>query len=412
MTRASHISVAPRDLEALLAAIYALDLDEGAHARALREVWSRPGLGGEHAVCVTRRACPARIVQIERFETGRTEEMRSVFSQMEPAISREMTLRMIRGRPIFALATSLPGSARGMQVSRRLGVPDFLGLMAPTNTGFSVVLGAPVPSGPATETVGSEVLQGLSEHLAASWRLRKRLAAPDAFGENAEGIFQPDGRVTDAFGPAREKTARERLRQLVLARERALRAVDVRLWPALLDGRYTIIDRFEGSGARYVVAYRNPRTATFLIRLTPMERRVVEATTAGTMQKVIALDLGMREAHVSSVLRGALRKLGLASAIELTLLASSSAFVTLDDEVLGPNIVSAFALRGVAADALLELTPSERAVTADLLRGLGNREIGARRNRSERTVANQVASILEKMRAQTRRALVARLIRT
>jgi hypothetical protein len=67
----------------------------------------------------------------------------------------------------------------------------------------------------------------------------------------------------------------------------------------------------------------------------------------------------MSHARISNVLRDALRKLGLASAIELTLLASSSAFVALDDEVLGPSIVSAFAFRGPTADALLDLTPAE-----------------------------------------------------
>ena len=85
--------------------------------------------------------------------------------------------------------------------------------------------------------------------------------------------------------------------------------------------------------------------------------------------------------------------------------------VILNDAVLGPAVVAAFELRGADADALLQLTAVERVIAADLVRGLSNREIAARRNRSERTVANQVASILAKLRASSRRALAVRLAR-
>lgn len=406
--RRSEAAIAPRDVEDLLAAIYALDRDEAAHLSALREVWSRPSLGGPLAVAIARRACPARVGVIEAFDTA-AAHLPPMMRQLDALISREANLWMLRSAPRYGSAARELGRTRAMGRSRALGVPDFLGILAPTHTGFAVVVGTPQLAPPSPRAARSHTLDALAEHLAAAWRLRKRLAAPDAFGENEAAILRPDGRVSAAFGPAQAPGARSRLRELVLARERALRAGDGALWPALLDGRYTIVDRFERGGARYVVAYRNSRTAASLARLSPLERRIAVATAAGTMTKVLALELGLSPARISSVLGAALRKLGLASAIELTLLASSSACVTLDDEILGPSIVRAFELRGGAADAVLALTPAERAVAADLLRGLGNREIAARRNRSERTVANQVASILAKAQAPTRRALVAKL---
>lgn len=57
---------------------------------------------------------------------------------------------------------------------------------------------------------------------------------------------------------------------------------------------------------------------------------------------------------------------------------------------------------------LSDLSPAERHVTALLLLGLSNAEIGLRRGRSSRTIANQLASIFRKMGVGSRAELVAR----
>jgi DNA-binding NarL/FixJ family response regulator len=54
------------------------------------------------------------------------------------------------------------------------------------------------------------------------------------------------------------------------------------------------------------------------------------------------------------------------------------------------------------------LTPAERAVLDLIVRGLANAEIGRLLGTSPRTVANQVASILAKLRASSRYELAAR----
>jgi DNA-binding NarL/FixJ family response regulator len=58
-----------------------------------------------------------------------------------------------------------------------------------------------------------------------------------------------------------------------------------------------------------------------------------------------------------------------------------------------------------------ELTDAERSVLADLLRGESNATIGRRRQRSARTIANQVASIFRKMGASSRAELISRVVR-
>ncbi len=59
--------------------------------------------------------------------------------------------------------------------------------------------------------------------------------------------------------------------------------------------------------------------------------------------------------------------------------------------------------------AMAELTPVEREVATLAAAGLTNADIGRSRGTSERTVANQIASILRKLRVGSRYELAARL---
>ena len=59
------------------------------------------------------------------------------------------------------------------------------------------------------------------------------------------------------------------------------------------------------------------------------------------------------------------------------------------------------------APHLRVLSPAEQAVTAQLCRGLSNREIAAVLGKSEATVKNQVSAILRKLGVPTRTRLIA-----
>jgi DNA-binding NarL/FixJ family response regulator len=58
-------------------------------------------------------------------------------------------------------------------------------------------------------------------------------------------------------------------------------------------------------------------------------------------------------------------------------------------------------------DAQADLTPAEREIVRRLLRGESNRAIASGRGTSERTVANQVASIYQKLGLASRSELAA-----
>lgn len=97
------------------------------------------------------------------------------------------------------------------------------------------------------------------------------------------------------------------------------------IWHALLDGRLAIADRFDRDGRRFVVV--RTTSADEREALTVRERQVLAAVARGQANKRIALELGVSESTVSAALRGAAKKLGLRSRVELA-------------RILGPPITS------------------------------------------------------------------------
>ncbi len=90
-------------------------------------------------------------------------------------------------------------------------------------------------------------------------------------------------------------------------------------WSALLEGRLTLVDWFDEDGRRFVVARRNATP----IRISVVERTVVQWVATGRPQKVVAFELGMSPAAVSDALARAIHKLGLSCAEELTRVAAA-----------------------------------------------------------------------------------------
>jgi len=80
-------------------------------------------------------------------------------------------------------------------------------------------------------------------------------------------------------------------------------------------------------------------------------------------------------------------------------------------EIDGDEVV-AIALPRLDSALLEELTQAERAVLGAMLDGYSNREIATQRAASQRTVANQAASIFRKFGVSGRSELAARVIRS
>ncbi len=156
-------------------------------------------------------------------------------------------------------------------------------------------------------------------------------------------------------------------------------------WAALVRGRYHLVERERGDKPIYFLVENAP-DARACRRLTRTEAAVVSAAARALSGKVIAYSLGIAPSTVSTRLASATAKLGLASSTEL------ARFIRM-------------LVQGAADIDDSTLSKAEREVLSLLLTGKSNQEIGSARGRSQRTVANQVASILRKTGSPSRRAL-------
>jgi DNA-binding NarL/FixJ family response regulator len=114
------------------------------------------------------------------------------------------------------------------------------------------------------------------------------------------------------------------LRTAALAASRArgrLRADDperaLGLWKGLVDARWSLIDRFDTDGRRYLIAVRNDPSVPHPGMLTERERQVVALAAFGRANKAIAYELGLSLGVIGAYLTSAMRKLNVSSRVEL-----------------------------------------------------------------------------------------------
>jgi DNA-binding CsgD family transcriptional regulator len=142
--------------------------------------------------------------------------------------------------------------------------------------------------------------------------------------EKAEAVVTPDGAMLHAQGVAREAPAQSALRQAArrIDKARCREAQDpgedpLALWRGLVDGRWSLVERFESDGRRVLVAQRNEPPARALRALDERERKLIALLAVGHSLKLCAYELGQPESTTSKMARCAMRKLGVLSRDEL-----------------------------------------------------------------------------------------------
>jgi DNA-binding CsgD family transcriptional regulator len=174
--------------------------------------------------------------------------------------------------------------------------------------------------------------QRVSAHLAAAYRLRRRLARsfPDRIESfaGAEAVFQPSGKVEHAEGEA--KQVHRQLQEAVVRLEqirRRLRRDDqdeaLAQWKALVQARWTLVDEFTSEGRRYIVARENGPKISGVEALSARESQAVAFAALGHTNKLIAYEMGITAATVGVLLWRAAAKLGVKSRAELVYAFSS-----------------------------------------------------------------------------------------
>jgi DNA-binding CsgD family transcriptional regulator len=205
-----------------------------------------------------------------------------------------------------------------------LGFPDSFGVRGLDPTGLMVFLGFLMSSAGDPPPAEKDVYRRMAHHLGVAHRYRRRLrasqpgrAAPDP-SQGAEAILDARRRVVDAVGPAKTKAVRQALVTAAKARDlahttKASAREGLRRWSPLTSARWTLVDSFERSGARYVVARENLAAVRGLTLLTDRERQVVALLAIGTSTKAIAYALGISDTTVRVLIARAATKLGVDS---------------------------------------------------------------------------------------------------
>jgi DNA-binding NarL/FixJ family response regulator len=88
-------------------------------------------------------------------------------------------------------------------------------------------------------------------------------------------------------------------------------------WTALVSGRWSLVDRYERDGRRYLVARPNPHDAPDPRMLSERERAVAHLVALGWSNKWIAYELGLSPSTVATHLSSALEKLRLKARTDL-----------------------------------------------------------------------------------------------
>lgn len=313
--------------------------------------------------------------------------------------------------PALAQARAALGEGTVRSIGRRVGVriPDARVVQGRDQCGAMLHVLAP-QRGIATfdERSRAELAQ-LAEHLGAALRLRRSVSV-NVESNLIEARFDADGRCVDAAGQARDPDLRDRLRHYVRrhASNAAATSSSDNTWQDLVSGRWSLVDRFDRHGRRFIVVYRNPPGVIDPRRLSPREATVATMVARGSSYKEAAAALRISASSVGDHVARVVRKLGLRSRLEIPgfyLAANHNSTPIGPDSDLGIVVTEH---QSAPPPWFTKLTPAENDVARQVLAGASTQTIAAARGSRPRTIANQLASIFDKLGVRSRAELCAR----
>jgi len=311
--------------------------------------------------------------------------------------------RVTTASELFGCTLDQVGMSGAAALSDTLGMRDLVSIHA-GDTARGTMFAVGLPRRRALRPTERWSLARLAAHLASARRLVGAIGElePAATFAASGKLLDASPRVQDDAGP---------LRAAVLAMERARgelsrRAPEesLRIWRALVDGHYSLVERFESDGKRFVIAYENPPGAVDPRGLTRRERAVAGLLALALPDRQLAYELGLSEGTVRAHVHAVLHKLGVATRAQAlsALVTPSLARVLSLGPALPELVVFSDEHAGPALDAL---SPSERAVADLAARGHSTRAIAERRGRSAGTVTKQLASVFTKLGVESRSEL-------
>jgi DNA-binding CsgD family transcriptional regulator len=199
-----------------------------------------------------------------------------------------------------------------------LGIRDLTRILSRDPDSHVVAFTAPMPDfrGPTRKDLGRWAR--IMAHVSAGARLR-RVFGPQKvdISVGAEAVLSTSGTLLHGHRQAQDADTREALRRATQAIDRARSKARSRedealdLWQGLVAGRWSLVDRFDADGRRFVVARRNDPHIGDPRGLTLRERQVLAYAAMGHSLKLIAYTLGLSIGCVSGCRARAMGKFGL-----------------------------------------------------------------------------------------------------
>ena len=97
----------------------------------------------------------------------------------------------------------------------------------------------------------------------------------------------------------------------------------LRIWQGVVQGHCPVLDSFDAGGRHFVLIDANAHDSGRWPELTRREHQVVACASLGESRKATGYRLGISPCHVSSVLKSAMRKLGVKTQAQLVYLMRS-----------------------------------------------------------------------------------------
>jgi DNA-binding CsgD family transcriptional regulator len=263
------------------------------------------------------------------FSDARGRGLLEAMTRTASAMDHAPFLTGYRTGPVITYLGSLARHAPGtsappvyLQLAKESGFRDILKVSITDPDGGGIALGACLTRSDPLAVGRVDTLSRVAAHLHTGFRARRRRArAID------DAMLRPDGKLEHAERDARGRRARDDLRAAAIAIDRARGSQRRRdpeaaltAWRALVQGKWTLFDRFESDGRRYLVARRNePRSRDSMSgALTAQETVCAFYAATGHAQKLIAYELGIGASTVSTHLRRAMKKLNVRTRAELS----------------------------------------------------------------------------------------------
>lgn len=202
---------------------------------------------------------------------------------------------------------------------------DGIGITAMDPNGRFVHIIAPVSGAVTLSRAERDRWRMLAAHLSAGLRLRGAMSAAHS-ASTGEAESPPCGAdvvldansftvveaVKDAQLPASLQAVRDAAVRMDRARGRLRRddpETALKIWWALLRGRWSMVEWFDTDRRRYILAVPNAPRVSDPRGLTKRECQVVAYAALGESKKLIAYRLGISGPRTSQALRSAMRKL-------------------------------------------------------------------------------------------------------